>query len=229
MFRWRRRKRDFKNPEIRIWVDLFLSEIPRKDSQLTNFPELHSLLMKIPYQEFTKNDVNQESKLPEEAFIVNLFGLDQPIQPNNEYDELILFLDDNFKTFLRYEKEVPLVKNLILRYLIHYMYQIPSIYTKATEDENTESQKVLNNISPLLQLLFSHPETFSNSDQIIKFMNPLFQSFKTYFLNDSRPIEGHTFINDFNSRVLSIFLCYTNRVQITDVCIPILEFYKCAI
>ena len=91
-----RRKRQIQDPLIKIWVKYFTSEIPRKDTQLSNFHELHSILSTITDREFTKQDINQESKLPEEQFFANLFGLVQIILPNNPYDQLVLFLDDNF-------------------------------------------------------------------------------------------------------------------------------------
>ena len=225
-----RRKRQIQDPLIKIWVKCFTSEIPRKDTQFSNFQELHSILSNLTCHEYTKQDINQESKLPEENFFAQLFGLDQDIQPNNPYDQLVLFLKDNIRTFDRGEKEVTLVIPLVYRYLIHYMYQLPTLYSKALvqeeeEEDGEEVQSVLNNILPLLHLLLKQQQTFLNTEEILQLISPLFNVIQNYFVNDFKQPNGITFIDEFNSQILTFFLAYTSNSPTTSEFLPIFHFY----
>ncbi|OHS99755.1 Beige/BEACH domain containing protein [Tritrichomonas foetus] len=218
------RKRQIHDPIIRTWVKWYTLEVPRKDTQLSNFPELPHILAQIPDHEFTRQDINQESKLPEDQFFAQLFELEQPIVPDNPYDQLTHFLGANFQSFSRLDKEVIIITRAFLfRYLIHYMYQLPRIYSAVVAESDPTSQIILVNIQPLLQFLLNIPE---HLEDVLQLSTPLFKLLHGFFHNDSRSAKDNEVINKFNSQILGLFLNFTSSITtVNDVYMPIFDFY----
>ena len=249
MFRFWKRKRQIHDPIIKIWVKWFVDEVPRRDVQLTTFPELQNILQNIPNHEFIKPDIHQESKKPERLFFAKLFSLDEPIEKNNVYDQITLFLNSCFKSNNKNDKELLLFIPFVFRYMIHYMYQFESLYTSIL-DQNIDQVKnkemssndekffihydhedatiILQNFEMVLELLLRFPEHLEDLFQIL---NPLFEQFQNFFHRPMHKATENLFINNFNSKILKIFLNYTseekrkNLLAVSDTLMPIFNYY----